>query len=324
MNKKKLWIGHIDLDGIASFILSLFFNEDYDEYKIFDYKERDTPENCEMLSEYDEIIYVDFSPSEKNVEYFKDNSNITVIDHHQTAYDFLKDFVPEPHPYNINYIYDGDHCGASLYLNYLQNKYSDKQVPNSLTEFIQLVEDYDLWRESLGVEEFEKRLDLNRLLWKSLSWGVTGLSKFQYFINSQLSKFEDATKSHYFYYKGELDKIRDSQEYEQKQLEKARKLLKVRRDERDLKFGVITLKSKISIIAHYLLLENPDLNYLIVFNTYDSSNWKVSLRSKNFNLLQLKEVSGHEHAAGTELSRRKMLRLWRGIDKYIPYIKKVR
>jgi oligoribonuclease NrnB/cAMP/cGMP phosphodiesterase (DHH superfamily) len=315
---KTIQIVHIDLDGIAAFILSLHFNIDFDESISVDYTERDLPQNNDILKNYDELFYIDFSPSELNLKSIDpEKCHITIIDHHQSTYDFLTNFIAANPSYHITYIFDNTKCGTELYLDYIENTLK-LEIPNCIRKFAEIVGNYDLWKEHLGDVVFENALDLNRLIWKTINYNETGIKKFEFFIRNQLRKF-DTNKNNFYLYESEKLKIKEYRNKEVEKLIEAKNHLMIRYDERKNKFGVVSLKNSISIISHYILRERTDIMYLIIINTYDEKNWKISLRSKNFNLLQLKAVEGHEHSAGMVISQKDIRKIYRNIIKSIPY-----
>jgi oligoribonuclease NrnB/cAMP/cGMP phosphodiesterase (DHH superfamily) len=316
---KYLMVSHTDLDGVSSLILALYYKLNFDRFVCIDYQDQDSDEHCKLLTEYDDFYYTDFSPSEKNLACIKPDSRIVVIDHHTSANKFLSQYIKDNPDRYINYTYDNEKCGTTLLLKWIEEKILKKPASSMIKEYCQLVEDYDLWKEHLGQEEFEKRLDLNRLLWKLCRYNATGVNKYEYFINNQLKKFR-SNVAHFFYYDNEKSKIIESHEKEQEKLSQAKKSIMVRTDDRGKKFGIITMSSGSSIISHYILSERPDLDYLIIINCYNEENLKLSLRSKRFNLLKLQNVRGHEHAAGIDgWEQKDILKLSRNIIKSIPY-----
>jgi len=98
------------------------------------------------LSHNDEIVgyqgrdnyFLDFSPKEKYLEELESKSNkLFVIDHHVSAYDYLKD--------KDYYYYNVDKSGCGLSWDFFCSNLYNGRVPN----IVKYIEDRDLWRFSL-------------------------------------------------------------------------------------------------------------------------------------------------------------------------------
>lgn len=326
---KSLLISHCDCDGISCILLALQYNIAFDKMIVLNYDEQDLEDNNKLLIEYDKIYYSDLSPSPLNLQTIfesKPDCKLVILDHHTSAQEHINQYITDHPEHYINYIYDPLHCGTFIMLDWIERNIIKKPACNIIKEYVKLVDNYDMWREELGVEEFEKPLDLNRLFYKLIKYNDNGLSKYDFFINNQLQKFKaQNVNQKFYYYMSEQKKIKDSKEKETEKLIETKKNLMVRTDERGKKFGLVTMRSGASIIAHYLLCERTDLDYLIIINCYDEQNLKLSLRSKRFNLLSLLNIKGHMHSAGAEgWEQKDILKLSRNIIKSIPYKNKVR
>lgn len=319
-------VTHTDLDGISCFILALYYQLNIDEYISINYDDREKPEIKQKLSEYDYILYTDFTPSIENLEEdIKSDAEVIILDHHISANKELIPYLKNNPERNITYIYDNNKCGTSIFLDYINDKFPNLSIQNNVKEYTRLVETYDLWREDLGENVFQEAADLNRVMggMRRFDKDLDNISRYEWFIQNQIKKF-NRSRNQFWYYEHEKNKILKAREREQEVLVQTKQSLMVRKDSKNRKFGLVCMRSKISMIAHFLLLEREDLDYIIIVNTWDKDNLRLSLRSKNMNLLKLENVSGHVHAAGLEWEQKDIGKLIRGSIVSIPYKHKVR
>lgn len=128
---KKLVIYHCDNDGFgAAYACWLNFGEEA-EYISAQYNQP-LPE---IPNGVEEIYIVDISYSREVCDSLASKYKLTILDHHKTAYEILKD---------TNYaVFDLEHSAAVLVFKYL---FPHKEIPAILS----YVEDYDLWKFQLN------------------------------------------------------------------------------------------------------------------------------------------------------------------------------
>ena len=95
-------------------------------------------EQVPNISDEDDLVCVDYCPEIEILKTIKPKS-LLVIDHHKSANESLKDFVPE---YPFSYIYDVDECGSTLAWKYF---YPNSPIPWILS----YIRDRDLWKWEL-------------------------------------------------------------------------------------------------------------------------------------------------------------------------------
>lgn len=316
---KKLWFTHLDLDGIGCAIMFYHFKQNhyYDEIRILDYKHFEGDfQYEEVINEFDEIVFSDISPDEKLLRMMLDsNKKITIIDHHQSFYDDLWMPLSDEDKEKINYHFDNNKSGTLLTFEYLKDLSGQKRTPSTVKDFVTYVNAFDLWKPDEDPENFEQGLNLHRLMFSSLYWGLDGIKKYENFIDIMVHRLAIGTKG-FFFTKKEKNKIDDSVLREQKVKLEALKTMLVRTDKLGRKFGIVKMKSKVSINAYRILKQRKDLDYLIIINEYKKADKKVSVRTRknnDINLLELRFTKGHEKACGTkDISQEQIEDLWQG------------
>lgn len=113
-----------------------------------------------------EILMVDFCYDNQNlIQLALKAKKITIIDHHQTAYNSFLSFPITQYPH-VEAHFDMNHSGAVLTWQYL---YPDKPVP----ELLQYIEDKDIWRFQLPKsKEFSAGLrvyDMDFGIWQKIN-----------------------------------------------------------------------------------------------------------------------------------------------------------
>ena len=104
--------------------------------------------NMDTESNYD-IFIVDFSFStEQTISWASKADNLSIIDHHITAVEKLKDIDKECK--NVKFIFDNNMSGATLALKFIQENIYSKILDFENAKIVsKLVEDRDLWKFNL-------------------------------------------------------------------------------------------------------------------------------------------------------------------------------
>lgn len=289
----------VDLDGIQPYILNKFFEINFTDSISTNYGELLELEPIKN-NNYQNVIYVDFTPSESIRKVIEEKQmNVLILDHHLAVKEEIEEWC-KSYP-KVEYIFDNDRCGTKIYYDYLmKNGYKDKT--NSVVEYIvNLTNTYDLYRQN---DELWSEADqLNRLLYSSGKFYIKDdrFKCFEFFINNMLWKMQNA--DHFFFNSLEQSKINADISKENQLFEglvnNAPKEISTRKDEKGLYFAIFHCNSKISAICNRLLAKYKKLTYVICINNYDKENPKISLRSReDFNLLSLSFCKGHEQACG--------------------------
>lgn len=259
----KVLLTHYDLDGLSCIILAKYFKIDYDGMDIIDYETFEN--NPERFYSYKEIHFTDISPPKELYDDLKSKGIVIYIfDHHERGLIYEKE---------ENCFIDLNYAGTKIYFNWLSE---GKRIPSVLSHYVHLVDTYDMWRKTH--EDWEEAQNLNRVLRSKTLHGINGIKKYEGFILSQLNKIDRAKRDYYFT-DVEKSKISDHVYKETTALDKARKILQVREDERGFKFGLFMARAKISQSCTRLLEENSDFSYIVCINTYNGIDGKISVRS---------------------------------------------
>lgn len=293
---RTLIITHIDLDGFGCVMLFNYFNYTYHNMLMSDYSEyedRQNDFNYQLLSYYDKIIYADFSPDQKSMNIIEENNiECIILDHHEARLEELNKW-----DYNKKtYIFDNEKCGTKIVFEWLKNQYRQR-YPKHLLEVIKYINAYDLWHEEEDKENFAMGKSLNSLIFKHANYAVQGLSKHIKYLKVMVDKIKYSPQEFYLT-NSEVKLLKDDAKLEDELFLKACRKITYREDKKGNKFGILTLQKKISPVASRLLKKFHKLNYLVVINDRRKKELKVSLRSKGFNLFQLKNAKGHREAAG--------------------------
>lgn len=298
---KTLFVEHCDLDGIMPYILSKFFKIDYFKFISTNYNEDSELDDLKS-GLYDNVIYVDFSPSELcRKEIICKKIKCVTIDHHIAVKEEMDDFCDVYD--NAEYIFDNDKCGTKLYYEWLK---SQGYKGNSVSDYIvNLTDVYDLYRQDSELWEVADKL--NRLLYSSCAWYVlkanslNRIGAYKFFINTILWKMENTEC--FFFNNLEMQKINSDLKKENdifdNLISNASSEISTRKDSEGNYFAVFKCNSKISAIASRMLNKYKSLKYCVIINEYDIDNPRISLRSRDgFDLLRLNYASGHSNASG--------------------------
>jgi oligoribonuclease NrnB/cAMP/cGMP phosphodiesterase (DHH superfamily) len=218
------------------------------------------------------ILVCDFSFNyETTMKLIKDNEEFYNIDHHQSAFDNLKDLSDEYKFFDIN------HSGAYLTWKYF---FADVEVPR----FIKYIEDYDLWK--FQYEETKPfMLALNELPFNFKVW----------------KKLEDENYLNELIQKGKI--LQSYQDNMVRIITKAVKIKSQKIGENKYKVAYVNTNLFKNEVANKLVSET-DCDFSVVYNYDDSKNLtKFSLRSidQKANVSEIAKViggGGHRNAAG--------------------------
>lgn len=301
---KTLFVHHIDMDGILPYILNQYFNIKYDKSVCTNYNE---DLEHEYLRNYENVIYVDFSPNEIARKIIQENNiKCLVVDHHEGVREEIEKFCNEYN--NCEYIFDNEKCGTKLYYEWLKEQgYKGNNVSDYIVE---LTDTYDLYKKDNPL--FKIADECNRLLYSTCAWYVlkadptNRIEAYKFFINNMLWKMENADK--FFFNKIEQEKINNDIKKENdifnELIHNAKTEISTRKDSKGNYFAIFKCNSKISAIASKMLEKYKSLIYCIIINEYDKECPKISLRCKdNFNLLDLNYTAGHELACGIDANQ---------------------
>ena len=294
---KTVMVHHIDFDGWIPYVLSLYFQINYEKFIPTNYNENTELESLQS-GLYETVIYVDFTPSEScQKAIVEHNIRCLILDHHESVCEEIKEFCKNYS--NAEYIYNIDKCGTKLYCEWLKEQgYVGNEVSEHLVE---LTNTYDLYKKSSPL--WKEAENCNRLLYSSGKYYYKDdrLKCFETFINSMIWKLQNMNE---FKFVGwEMEKIQSDINKENELFESiirnASKEISTRKDSKGHYFIVYTCKSKISAIASRILDKYKKVDYCIILNDYNPNDIKISLRSRdNFDLLTLNHTSGHSNACG--------------------------
>lgn len=306
---KVLYSIHNDLDAIGILCLIRHYSYLLEDFDIWINNYEDPNYQYDELKNYNKIIYADFSPDEKCRQIIQENNiQCLIFDHHEAAVDELKNWKYN----NYTYFYDNTKCGTTLFYEYYLKKVFGILTNKCIDEFCTLIETYDTWKKTS--ELWKKATDLNRLLYKTLDYSKSDLSKYNLFLSLIEYKFNNNID--FVFNKIEQIKIQNDINKENelffKLTNNPSKYIKTRKDEKGRYFCVIKLNKKISAICNRLLEKYSKLDYVIALNDYDKENLGISLRSKeHINLLEYENVKGHNNAAGlTNVTQELFDNLW--------------
>lgn len=260
-----LHISHNDLDGVSCGVLTKRFLRDVDNY-FCNYNEIDHILLETDLSDYDEIIISDMSPSQRAFEQVLGEIQITVIDHHESS-KWLKDMTETVH--------DIKKCATLLTYEWLLERGCDV---TPYKELVNCVNDFDMWhlkrRDSLQMNMLFMKLGVERYLERFYRRPYNGFTEDEQLIVDLETERRDkyihsATKSGF--------SIKDSE---------------------DLNVFVVFAEEYSSELGNHII-KDLEMDYVVIIN---AQRKKVSLRSRSeVDIRILAEENGgggHKNAAG--------------------------
>lgn len=310
---KRLISSHLDVDGLGSIIIYLYFKDkqlpglDFDTFMLIDYGWEQIPENIEYMASFDEVIMADISAPKEYIDKIRaKGTHVRIFDHHLSS-EWLKD--------DPDSIWDPERSGTRIFWEEYASKIA-RRYPIALKQFIYLVDAYDCWREESPL--WGEAKDLNSVLYglKNYSAG-NEIDSNKEFIETTLRKL-DLFPNEWTWLPKEKKIIQESLKREQELYDQARSGMKLRIDTKERAFGVITLGSKISLVCSRILNDNPALDYIICINSYRGINGKLSFRTKkdDLDLNCFAGVSGHAKAAGAKVTPETADKIWR--EDFVP------
>ena len=319
-DKNILLFTHLDLDGVSCYLIYKTYIEDIAKSSIIEICDREdiADYKFDKLQNVDIILFTDISPV--TLEQYNDlikNYNVIIIDHHKSARDFLGENL-------IDYYYSEYSCGAKLFFDLIRKRVRVKKV---VVQFIELVNIFDLyqtdsilWKDAKG---------LSNVLYGYVNWAIqstqTGYEKYGNFIKAQYEKFMGASRFFFSVYEQGL--VKKAEEKERSYFNEAKRIMQIRKDSLGNTYGYTEARSKVSWVAHLLLRDNMNLDYLVIRSTFNDRNGniipKVSVRSnedKNVDCAIISERfggGGHKFAAGIEFKDIKFFEDFRKGKKHL-------
>lgn len=304
-----------DFDGVSSHIVAKIHLEPI--VKTFLYTLTYDRSMSEFIIDYAKkseiIIFVDIAPTvELYIKLKELNKEIFIFDHHITSYTDLQSIV------ETNYFFTEEKCGAKIFFDELTKGQRKRKVE---FQYIQLVDTYDRWQEQSLL--WKNAVKLQDIMYEYVNWfndRLTENDKYIPFINAQLDKIENAKN---FYFTTYEEKLAIQVETKRKKnLEAAKKSLKIRKDNSGNKYGYFECNSKLSTIGNIILKEYNDLKYVIGHSTFletykNTPNGKISLRSNDgFNVNIIAEIwagGGHPQSSGADIPLKEFEKLRKGV-----------
>lgn len=158
----KVCFYHDDLDGYcsAAIVYNYYTGKCDLEFHKINHGEVEFLNN---FKGFEEVIFVDFTPSLEYVKILANNNNtVLILDHHKTVQDRLDDINNIA---NAKCVLDITHAGCMVTWNYFYPQSQYKEIPL----VVKLIEDYDIWKwEYPETEDFVNGMDLE--LWKTKPW----------------------------------------------------------------------------------------------------------------------------------------------------------
>ena len=301
--KKTALLSHIDGDGLGCILLGTVFQETLgiDEFfcKNYDF-ETEEPEFVEYLKSFDRVLMTDLTAAPEFFEEVESaGTEFFIFDHHdQTSW------ITE----RAGSSWDKSRCGTRIFWeDFIKPKVG--RYPPLINHYVRLVDTYDLWKSDS--EEWAEAKRLNSVFYGFRNWSAdTPVEQAQPFLSLMRTKF--AKLREWRWTDREKKVIERAEKKEKEAFRLARSNLKKRADEQGRKFGVCRISSKISTVAHWVLEEETDLDYLIIINDFWKARGKLSFRSarEDLNLNSFEGVNGHASAAGATLTENEVERFW--------------
>ncbi|KKB37072.1 DHH family phosphoesterase [Bacillus thermotolerans] len=247
-------LSHNDLDGVGCGILAkLAFGKDvavrYNSisglnYEVEWFLENDSPKTS--------LIITDLSVNEENEkkleEFHQAGGKVQLLDHHKTALHFNEyewaEVIVEDEESKLT-------SATSLFYGYLQ-KYERIEPSEAISEFVELVRQYDTWEWEKNENEEARRL--NALFF------LLSIDEFEEKMIHRLQ-----TNEHFFFDEFE-EKLLDMEETKAERYirRKRRELVQIKVNE--LFAGVVYAESYHSELGNELGKDNPHLDYIAIIN----------------------------------------------------------
>ena len=276
MNRPKILVTHIDLDGVGCAVLymkafpgtQVYFTE-YDKVNEL---------LAELITEAhwaSDITITDMSPSAEMAEVLHRRGNVSLIDHHPTAL-----YLMDKYPWAV---VDPAHSATRLVYEMLAGSH----YMSDYEEFAKTVDNYDMWGHGQGPTETAKKL--NDLLW---SMGQERfLKRFVMQSSIALSPTEDMI-------------LLLEHERKVKYIDEAIPQVNILTDQHGYKYGLVAAELYSSQLGNDILANYAELEYVIMLNFLKD---KASLRGRgNLDMGEMAKAlggGGHKKAAGFPLEQ---------------------
>ena len=297
-DKNIYMVSDSDLDGVSGTTVFEYYVRPIAENIIFyNTGDRTFPDfNWDFVESADIVVFCDIAPPDiEFVERIQSTCELFIFDHHISSRINLGDFE--------GYTFDDTMCGAKILLQAL----CPGRKKRSMTQFVELVNTYDTWQTENPL--FKDARNLHNVLYGYVNWArantQTDYEKYLRFITMQLLKLHKY--KNFFLTETEKGIAANAVQKEKKNYAQAKKTLSFRTDNSNNTYAYFSCASKLSWVCHLLLLENPQLDYIVSHSTY-KKNTKLSLRSKGFDTTTITTKwggGGHTQASGVELKEQK-------------------
>jgi len=286
---------HTDLDGIGCAIVGKYAFEDihveYCEYDNVNEKVNTYITDRNYL-EFDHTFIKDISVSELNADLlnyiYNNGSNITLIDHHDTAkwlnkYEWA--WVDDYHKDELNDLPLQKSSGTSMFYELLiAEKFIDPT--DELDDFTELVRRYDAWEWNTKYNDHHAK-QLNDLLY------IIGRERF-------LKRFDDNLNP--AFNEQEIMLLEMEEENIKKYITSKSKQL-IERDINGYKVGVVFAERYSSQLGNELAKENPHLDLIAIINPSYSVSYRTVKDDVHLGeFAKLFGGGGHPKAAGSPIS----------------------
>ncbi|KKB42850.1 DHH family phosphoesterase [Bacillus thermotolerans] len=247
-------LSHNDLDGVSCGILAkLAFGKDvavrYNSisglnYEVEWFLENDSPKTS--------LIITDLSVNEENEkkleEFHQAGGKVQLLDHHKTALHFNEyewaEVIVEDEESKLT-------SATSLFYGYLQ-KYERIEPSEAISEFVELVRQYDTWEWEKNENEEARRL--NALFF------LLSIDEFEEKMIHRLQ-----TNEHFFFDEFE-EKLLDMEETKAERYIRCKRRELVQIKVNELFAGVVYAESYHSELGNELGKDNPHLDYIAIIN----------------------------------------------------------
>lgn len=301
-NKNVYILSHNDLDGIGAIVLykyyiepiaqkSYFFSGDYDEISQLDFS---------LFDDIDIVLITDITPTPELYNYLKDKGKqVFVFDHHISAHDSLVNVIDEN-----DYFYSIEKCGTKIFFEWLTD--NGRRISKCIFQFVEYVHTYDTWQENSSLWKEGKAL--HNILWGCVNWNaIDGIDRHTKFIDTQLDKFHKGKHFYFTAYENQL--ALKAEDREREFFTTAKNNIDIRQDGEGNTYGYFELPSKLSVIAHRLLKDIHNLDYIVAHATFEDKkgSFEPSLSLRSAGEVDVSVIAtlhgggGHKASAGVLL-----------------------
>jgi oligoribonuclease NrnB/cAMP/cGMP phosphodiesterase (DHH superfamily) len=293
MQYENTLLSHTDCDGLGSVILAQHFDLPFDKIICYDYGFEDESDAVQVLYDSKNIVVADLAlTSALHDDLLAKGKTVRVFDHHENSQWITG---------RTGCCWDDKRCGTKIFFDEYIKPRKGRYRP-IVREFVDLVDVYDRWALESPLRPLSE--DLQRVFVKYGNWDINNaLDRHDRYIMAIIRKLQK--DEHFSWNNTELMYIRDAKASEDKAYDEALAMLQIRTDNRGYRFGVFSAWGKISMTCHRMLnVENMDIDYLVVAQTFHNKLGTMSFRSREskYDLMQLAGVAGHKASAGATLT----------------------